>query len=85
MNYGRVILALCLVEFLVDVWESRKLMITHVLAPSLTSRGWDLGPDGNGRNDRSGKLSHSGDEICACICFNVDLHVCVWLRTLWVP
>ena len=30
-----------------------------------------------GRNDRSGKLSHSSDEICACICSNVDLHVCV--------
>ena len=56
------------------------MVITHVLAPSLTPRGgilvrmvhvyklW---------NGRSGKLSHSSDEICACICSNVDLHVCV--------
>ena len=32
----------------------------------------------NGSNGRSGKLSHSCDEICACICSNVDLHVCVF-------
>ena len=42
--------------------------------------GWDPGQDGklwNGRNGMSGKLSHSNDVIGACICFNVDLHVCV--------
>ena len=44
-----------------------------------TSR-WDLGQDGklwNARNGRSGKLSHYRDKIGACICSNVDLHVCV--------
>ena len=35
------------------------------------SLGWDLSQDGklwNGRNGRSGKLSHSNDVIGACIC-----------------
>ena len=48
----------------------------HALAPSLTPR--DLGQDGklwNGRNGRSGKLSHSSDVIGACICSN-DVNVC---------
>ena len=42
------------------------------------SSGWDVGQDGklwNGRNGRSGKLSHSYDVIGACICSNDDLHV----------
>ena len=58
-----------------DVWESD---FNACLGPQPNSLGWDLGQDGklwNGRNGRSGKLSHSNDEIGACICFNVDLHV----------
>ena len=41
VNYGRMISALCLVfkEFIVDVWESRKLRLYGALAPSLTPRG----------------------------------------------
>ena len=38
--------------------------------PKPNSSGWDLGQDGklwNGRNGRSGKLSHSSDVIGACI------------------
>ena len=66
--------------FLVDVWESRKFKLysdSTCPGPQPNSSGWDLGQDGklwNGRNGKSGKLSHSSDEICAC---NVDLHVCV--------
>ena len=41
------------------------------------SLGWDLGQDGKSWNSRSGKLSHSSYMIGACICSNVDLHVCV--------
>ena len=37
----------------------------------------------NGRNGRSGKLSYSSDEIGACICSNVDLHVCVCTSAHW--
>ena len=52
---------------------------THVLELTQpNSSGWDLGQDGkswNGRNGRSGKLSHSNDVIGACICFN-DVNVC---------
>ena len=50
----------------------------HVLAPSLTPRGGIFGQDGklwNGRNGRSGTLSHSNDVIGACICSN-DVNVC---------
>ena len=46
--------------------------------PQPNSSGWDLGQDGklwNGRNGRSGKLSHSNDVIGACICSN-DVNVC---------
>ena len=38
----------------------------------------DLGQDGklwNGRNGRSGKLSHSNDVVGACIC-SIDVNVC---------
>ena len=62
-------------EFLVDVWECRKYGDNTCPGPQPNSSGWDLGQDGklwNGRNGRSGKLSHSSD---ACICSNVDLHV----------
>ena len=62
-------------EFIVDVWESRK----HACpGPQPNSSGWDLGQDGklwNGRNGRSGKLSHSYDMIGACIYSN-DVNVC---------
>ena len=34
-----------------------------------------MGQDGKLWNGRSGKLSHSSDEIGACICSKVDLHV----------
>ena len=47
--------------------------------PQPNSLGWDLGQDGklwNGKNGRGSKLSHSTDEICACICMYVHLHVC---------
>ena len=63
-------------EFIVDVWESRKLRLYGENAypgPQPNSSGWDLGQDGklwNGRNGRSGKLSHSSDVIGACICSN---------------
>ena len=46
--------------------------------PQPRSLGWDLGQDcklWNGRNVRSGKLSHSNDVMGACICSNDDLHV----------
>ena len=52
-------------EFLVDVWECRKLKLYGDSAcpgPQPNSLGWDLGQDGklwNGRNGRSGELSHS--------------------------
>ena len=68
-------------EFIVDVWESRKLRLYGDNAcpgPQPNSSGWDLGQDGklwNGRNGRSGKLSHSSDVIGACICSN-DVNVC---------
>ena len=86
-------MALCVKEFLVDVWESRKLKLYGDNAcPGLqpNSSGWDLGQDGklrNGRNGRSGKLSHSSDEIFVHVF--VDLHVCVcgsahmWVRGQW--
>ena len=45
--------------------------------PQPNSLGRILVRIGNGRNDRSGKLSHSSDVIGACISSNVDLHVCV--------
>ena len=59
-------------EFIVDVWESRKLRLYGENAcpgPQPNSSGWDLGQDGklwNGWNGRSGKLSHSSDVIGAC-------------------
>ena len=65
------------------MWESRKLKLygdNTCPGHQPNSSGWDLGQDGklwNGRNGRSGKLSHSSDEIGACICSNVDLHVCM--------
>ena len=65
-------------EFIVDVWESRKLRLygeNVCPGPQPNSLGWDLGQDGklrNGRNGRSGKLSHSNG---ACICSN-DVNVC---------
>ena len=68
-------------EFIVDVWESRKLRLYGENAcpgPQPNSSGWDLGQDGklwNGRNGRSGKLSHSSDVIGVCICSN-DVNVC---------
>ena len=68
-------------EFIVDVWESRKLRLYGENAcpgPQPNSSGWDLGQDGklwNGRNGRSGKLSHSSDVIGACLCSN-DVNVC---------
>ena len=48
--------------------------------PQPNSSGCNLGQDGklwNGRDCRSGKLSHSSDVIDTCICSNVDLHVLV--------
>ena len=75
MNYSYLISYL--------LWESRKLKLYGDNAcpgPQPNSSGWDLGQDGklwNGRNGRSGKLSHSSVKIGACICSNVDLHVCV--------
>ena len=57
-------------DFLVDVWESRKLNLysdNACLGPQPNSSGWDLGRDGkwwNGRNGRSGKLSHSSNDWC---------------------
>ena len=62
------------------MWESRKLKIhgdNTCPDPRPNSLGWDLGKLWNGRNGRSGKLSHSSDEIGVCVCSNVDLHVCV--------
>ena len=50
--------------------NSNYTTITHVLAPSLTPQGWDLSQDGklwNGRNGRSGKMSHSSVGICAFV------------------
>ena len=70
-------------EFLVDVWESRNFKLygeNKCPGPQPNSSGWDLGQDSklwNGRNGRSGKLSHSSDEIGECICSNVELHACV--------
>ena len=54
-------------DFLVDVWESRKLKLygdNTCPGPQPNSSGWDFGKDGelwNGRNGRSGKLSHSSE------------------------
>ena len=67
-------------EFIADVWESRKLRLYGENAcpgPQPNSSRWDLGQDGklNGRNGRSGKLSHSSDVIGACICSN-DVNMC---------
>ena len=62
------------------MWESRKLKLYDDNAcpgPQPNSSGWDLGQDGKLWNGRSGKLSHSNDVIGACLCSNVDLHVCV--------
>ena len=82
---SEMISALCLVyivkEFIVDVWESRKLRLYGENAcpgPQPNSSGWDLGQDGklwNGRNSRSGKLSHSNDVIGAYI-YSSDVNVC---------
>ena len=61
--------------------NSNYTVITHVLAPSLTPRGGILVRMVScgmvGTCGRSGKLSHSSDEIGARICSNVDSHVCV--------
>ena len=66
-------------EFIVDVWELRKLTKDACPGPQSDSSGWDRGQDGefsNGRNGKSGELSHSSDVIDACTCINsVDLHV----------
>ena len=66
-----------------NVWESRRLRLYGERASS----GWDLGQDGklwNGRNGRSGKLSHSNDMIGACICSN-DVNMCgsAYCRGQW--
>ena len=54
-------------EFIVDVWESRKLRLYYgenaCPGPQPNSSGWDLGQDGKLWNGRSGKLSHSNDVI----------------------
>ena len=71
-------------EFLVDVWGCRKLKLygdNACPSPQPNSSGWDRGQVGklwNGRNGRSGKMSHSNDVIGAYICSNVDLHVCMF-------
>ena len=60
---------------------------THILAPSLTLWGGILVrmvSYANGRNGRNGKLNLSSDEIGACSCSNVDLHVCVAPPTVGV-
>ena len=60
-------------DFIADLWESKKprLYGDNVCPdPQLNSSRWDFGQDGklwNGRNGRSGKLSHSNDVIGACI------------------
>ena len=73
------------------MWESRTLRLygeNACPAPQPNSSGWDLGQDcklWNGRNGRSGKLSHSSDVIGACICsndVNVRLHP-LWVRGQW--
>ena len=59
-------------EFLVDVWECRKYGDNTCPGPQPNSSGWDLGQDGklwNGRNGRSGKLSHSNDA-----CIKIEAH-----------
>ena len=60
------------------MWESRNLNLDYTVRMHVLPAGWDLGQDGklwNGRNGRSGKLSHSNDVIGACIRFN-DVNVC---------
>ena len=53
------------------MWESRKLKLYGYKTcpgPQPNSSGWDLGQNGkwwNGRNGKSGKLSHSNDVIGA--------------------
>ena len=54
------------------MWESRKHGENACPGPQPNSSGWDRGQDGklwNGRNGRSGKLSHSNDVIGACTLF----------------
>ena len=63
-----MISALCI--YIVNVWESRLYGENACPGPQPNSSGWDLGQDGklwNGRNDGSGKLSHSNDVIGVCI------------------
>ena len=54
------------------------LYINYTCIPD--SLGWDRGQDGefsNGRDGKSGALSHSSDVIDACTCINsVELNVC---------
>ena len=48
--------------------ENFDYMVKMHAGPQPNSSGWDLGQDGklwNGRNGRSGKLSHSSDVIGA--------------------
>ena len=65
------------------MWECRKLKLYDDNAcpgPQPNSSGGILVrvvSCGNGRNGRSGKVSHSNDVIGACICSHVDLHLCV--------
>ena len=70
-------MAFCLVykvkEFLVDVWNSRKLSDNIIWpGPQPNSWGWDLGQDGKWWNGGMAgvvyKLSHSSDVVGACIC-----------------
>ena len=69
-------------EFIVDVWELRKLKLYGKDAcpgPQSDSSGWDQGQDGefsNGRNGKSGKLSHSSDVIDACTCIHNSVDLC---------
>ena len=75
-------------EFIVDVWESRKLRLygENICSdPQPNSSVWDLGQDGklwNDRNGKSGKLSHSNDVIGACICSN-DVNVSLPIVGAW--
>ena len=59
-------------EFIVGMWELRKLKFYGKDArpgSQPDSSGWDRGGDGefsNGRNGKCGKLSHSSDIVDAC-------------------
>ena len=68
-------------EFIVNVWEARKLKLYgDDTQPGLHagSSGWDLGQDGKLRSDMGGKLNHTSvlDGSYACTCMSNVVNVC---------